>query len=184
MPHVSSDTMFDVKGRAISLSYESKTSTFMTASRKSLRILQEIGTKDLSMLDPKEQQFLNHFVAGVVVDITPTDPNHINPTFAFCKSLGLKKNRVQTSIADGCYRSLWKFSTDRDVQQKLEENNKDVSRTDTAKDPSTSTLNPCPYFKIGQLQFTCPFAERHSSDEANAVYEACKRDPVHVQDHS
>ena len=175
---VQSDTMFAVKDRATKLSYESKTSTFTTSARKSLTILQEIGGKDLTALDDRQLAFLNGFVAGAVVDITPTDADHINPTFAFCKSLGMRSKRVQASIGDGCYRSLQQFSKNQYVHETLEAKGKLVDWIKPADRPKQPTADSCPYFQIGQKSFACPFTQTEESD-VNAIYEVCKGDPAH-----
>jgi predicted acylesterase/phospholipase RssA len=175
---VRTDTMFAVRDRATSLSYESKTSTFKTSGRKSLAILKEIGGKNLTALDQRQLNFLNGFVAGAVVDITPTDADHINPTFAFCKSLGMRNKRIQSSIGDGCYRSLQQFSKNKHVQETLEAKGKLVTWIAPAARPKQATTNDCPYFQIAKKPFACPFTQTNSSG-ANGIYEVCKSDPAH-----
>lgn len=172
------NTMFAMKNRATSLSYGSKTNTFKTSLQKSLNILKEIGDKDLTALDDRQRAFLNGFVSGVVVNITPTDRDHINPTFAFCRSLGMKNERVQASIGDGCYQSLKEFSRNEHIQQNLKPNKvvNYIPRSDRSKQ---TTENSCPYFKLGQKHLKCPFTETPDSD-AKAVYRACKNDPAHL----
>ncbi|WP_158945099.1 patatin-like phospholipase family protein [Granulicella sp. S190] len=176
--NVQSDTMFAVKDRATSLSYESKTSTFKTSARKSLSILREIGQQNLSALDPRQLEFLNGFVAGAVVDITPTDANHINPTFAFCNSLGMRTQRVQASIGDGCYRSMQQFSKNHHVRERLAQNDKLVEWIAPADRPTSTPANSCPYFKIGPSSFLCPFTQAHAP-EAKNVYVVCSTDAAH-----
>ena len=175
---VRADTMFAVNDRAKSLSYESKTSTFKTSAKKSLDILEEIGRQSLTGLSRPQLEFLNGFVAGTVVDITPTDADHINPTFAFCKSLGMRTKRVQASIGDGCYRSLRRFSENHHVKETLKAKGKLVTWIELAERPKQKSPNCCPYFQIGGKSFACPFAQSNSSD-VNGVFEVCKTDPAH-----
>jgi predicted acylesterase/phospholipase RssA len=175
---VQADTMFAVKSRATSLSYQSKTNTFKTSARKGLEIQKEIAKHDLSMLDDPQREFLNGFVAGVIVDITPTDADHINPTFAFCKSLGMRSKRVQASIGDGCYRSLQQFSTNEFVKERLAASGKLVTWIAPADRKKISTADACPYFEIGQTSFVCPFTQAGGSD-VKAVYTVCKGDAPH-----
>ena len=170
--------MFAVKDRATSLSYESKTSTFKTSATKSIAMLKEIAGKDLTALNERQLNFLNGFVAGTVVGITPTDADHINPTFAFCKSLGMRAKRVHASIGDGCYRSLQQFSDNKHVQQTLEAKGKLVTWIGPAARPRQATSNDCPYFQIAKKPFACPFTQTNSS-EAHGIYEVCKSDPAH-----
>ena len=125
--NVELDTMFAIKARAKTLSYKAKQIRSLIQQGKAVAILKEISSKDLSGISDPQRDFLNGFVAGTVVGITPTDAAHINPTFAFCKSLGLHSKRVQTSIGDGCYRSLQRFSQDPDVKRKLQTIGGDVT---------------------------------------------------------
>jgi hypothetical protein len=175
---VQSDTMFAIKARASTLSYKSKTDTFTTSARKAVAILKEIGSKDLSRMNDSQHAFLNGFVAGTVVGITPTDAAHINPTFAFCKSLKLKEKRVASSIGDGCYRSLQRFSEDDDVKRRLRANGRDVMWITPASRPKPLEKKACPYFHIGGKAFECPFAQAPKSD-AYTVYEICSHDDAH-----
>jgi predicted acylesterase/phospholipase RssA len=176
--HVKADTMFAVKSRATSLSYQSKTNTFKTSARKGLDILIDVAKCDLSKLRDSQREFLNGFVAGTIVDITPTDSDHINPTFAFCKSLGMRSKRVQTSIGDGCYRSLEQFSKNEFVTKRLAESGKLVTWIAPAKRKAISLANACPYFEIGSQAFVCPFTKAGGSD-VKAVYTECKIDAAH-----
>ena len=169
--------MFAVKARATTLSYGSKTDTFTTSARKAVAILKDISSEDLSGLSDPQRDFLNGFVAGTVVGITPTDAAHINPTFAFCKSLGLNSKRVQASIGDGCYRSLQQFSQNADVKRKLQAIGGDVTSV-SPNARSKPTANVCPYFKIGGKSFECPFT-RTNKPEAQAVYDVCSHDKAH-----
>ena len=172
------DTMFDITARATSLSYDSKTRTFTTSARKSLKILQEIGDHDLSIMDERQLGFLNGFVAATVVSITPTDADHINPTFAFCKSLGMRSERVQSSIGDGCYRSLLEFSRDPNVRKTLMKNGKAVEWVPADVRPKPAPENSCPFFHVGQAPFACPFTETHLTD-VQAVFKICSSDGAH-----
>jgi len=175
---VKSDTMFAVKNRATTLSYESKTNTFTTSARKSIAILREVAGGDMSSLSPSDLDFFNNYVVGTVVSITPTDAAHINPTFAFCKSLKLRAHRVQASIGDGCYRSLEEFSKNKDVQRRLQAQNKEVVCIQPSARPKSLPSHLCPYFKIAGRSFQCPFTKTNDPD-AEEVYNICTTDVAH-----
>jgi predicted acylesterase/phospholipase RssA len=177
-PDVMSDTMFAVKDRATTLSYESKTNTFTTSAKKSIAILREVAGGDMSRLSPSHLDFFNNYVVGTVVSITPTDAAHINPTFAFCKSLKLRAHRVQSSIGDGCYRSLEQFSKNKDVQSRLQAANKEVVWIQPSARPKSLPSRLCPYFKIAGKSFQCPFTRTNDPD-AEEVYNICTRDAAH-----
>ena len=176
--NVQLDTMFAIKARAKTLSYQSKTDTFTKSAGKAVAMLEEISSKDLCGISDQQRDVLNGFVAGTVVGITPTDAAHINPTFAFCKSLGLRRKRVQTSIGDGCYRSLLRFSEDRDVKNKLQTIGSSVTRAGVEDRDEATAANLCPYFEIGGKPFECPFTQTKHPD-ARAVYDVCSHDTAH-----
>ena len=50
--------------------------------------------------------FLNRIVEGAVLPVFPADGLHLNPTFAFCRTLGLDQKRIKCSIGDGCFQTL------------------------------------------------------------------------------
>lgn len=176
--HVVANTFFDVRKRAKMLSYDSKTRTFVTAARKSIQMLFDLGHAELTKLSDHEKAFLNGFVGGTVVSITPTDAAHINPTFAFCRSMGLRPKRVQASIGDGCYRSLEEFSRNEHVQAKLGASGNRIERK--AEDDRSRLAGPgiCPYFTKGGKPFACPFTLTGNRD-ARSVFEICRKDVSH-----
>ena len=52
------------------------------------------------------ERVLNGIVNAAILPVFPRDLEHLNGTFQFCKSLGLRKERVRRSIANGCYEML------------------------------------------------------------------------------
>ena len=55
--------------------------------------------------------FINGIVDAAVLAAYPSDADHLNPTFAFCRSTGFKPWRVQKSIADGCFQTFAKLAS-------------------------------------------------------------------------
>ena len=103
------DTFFKIQSRAGELSVESKVKTFLSGAKKVQQALEEIGSaKDLELTD-NDAGYLETTVNGAILKIDPTDRNHINGTFAFCRSTGMKVGTIQNSIADGCFQSLGAF---------------------------------------------------------------------------
>jgi len=176
--NVAAHTLFDVRKRATTLSYDSKTRTFITSARKSIQILDDLGKANLIGLTGEQKAFLNGFVGGAVVNITPTDADHINPTFAFCRSLGLRAKRVQASIGDGCYRSLEEFSRNQHVRAKLTTIGNSIERNVQGDRDRSAGPGACPYFRKGGKPFACPFTLSNSS-EARSVFEICRKDEAH-----
>jgi hypothetical protein len=50
--------------------------------------------------------FIDSIVSAGVLQIFPTDAEHVNQTFAFSRSIGMNKERVCRSIADGCFQTM------------------------------------------------------------------------------
>jgi len=57
-------------------------------------------------LNPRAQELIDGIVDASVLPVFPTDRNHLNPTYAFCASTGLQRDRVERSIADGCFQTF------------------------------------------------------------------------------
>lgn len=184
--HVDADTMLAIHQRAATLSYESKTNTFIRSGRTGNQLFAEILACDLSGLTKNELIFLNRFVPAVVVDITPIDRAHINPTFAFCKTLGLGPLRVQSSIADGRFQTLRELermgrapaSKEPAIGQLLRE--KGLLATQelvTTRNCQGQEPAHCPYLEISGAPFECPFSKM--TGESAHVFKVCKNDPAH-----
>jgi hypothetical protein len=58
---------------------------------------------------PSSNAFADSIVDAAIMPIFPSDPDHLNPTFAFCASTGFRRGRVTNSIADGCFQSFMGF---------------------------------------------------------------------------
>lgn len=57
------------------------------------------------------KEFANGVTNAAVLPIYPADKRHLNGTFHFCASLGMKRERVMTSIADGCFQTFAALAT-------------------------------------------------------------------------
>ncbi len=122
---------------------------------------------DLSeCLDGKEA-FATGIVPGGVLKIIPTDPEHINPTFAFCASTGLKADRVNRAIADGCFQTFRALAqaqahshhqesmVDRSITVLQEQNR--IPRIKLKEHPLDTEPQHCPFFEQEDRSFRCPF---------------------------
>ncbi|PYY13249.1 MAG: hypothetical protein DMG60_22355 [Acidobacteria bacterium] len=58
---------------------------------------------------PSDVQFVDGIVDAATLAVFPSDADHLNPTFAFCRSTGFKPWRVRLSIADGCFQTFAKL---------------------------------------------------------------------------
>jgi predicted acylesterase/phospholipase RssA len=54
---------------------------------------------------------IDGIVEASVLPVFPTDRDHLNPTYAFCASMGLDRERVQRSIANGCFQTFGAFAS-------------------------------------------------------------------------
>jgi predicted acylesterase/phospholipase RssA len=57
-------------------------------------------------LDEPTAKLINGIVEAEVLPVFPIDREHLNPTYAFCASVGLRKERVQRSIVNGCFQTF------------------------------------------------------------------------------
>jgi predicted acylesterase/phospholipase RssA len=163
--------------------------------------------------DPDFEQFAA-FVDGIVdptvLPVFPCDRAHLNPTFAFCKSTGFRADRVQRSIADGCFQTFAAFA---DAQDKYPPDDPpQAARSldplrNLGRVPSISWVakskkpvqgkSSCPWFrhnvderlsqekrhleKTGEEHdFTCPFAAI-LNDKGRPIFQACCSDGAHFR---
>ena len=49
---------------------------------------------------------IDGIVEASVLPVFPIDRDHLNPTYAFCASMGLERDRVARSIANGCFQTF------------------------------------------------------------------------------
>lgn len=56
--------------------------------------------------DKDTKNLINGIVEAQVLPVFPSDRDHLNPTFAFCASVGMKKERVERSIVNGCFQTF------------------------------------------------------------------------------
>jgi predicted acylesterase/phospholipase RssA len=62
-----------------------------------------------------DSEFIDSIVDATVLPVFPVDRDHLNPTYAFCASMGMKPERVQRSVADGCFQT---FATLAEAQRR------------------------------------------------------------------
>ena len=177
-------TLFRIKRRARELSVESKVQTFIEGAKKVREALEEIATRSANLFPTEDVAYLDHSVNAAVLNISPTDKNHINQTFAFCRSVGMEVKTIQVSIADGCFRSLAEFlrasvtdSTTSQAFSRTKVPDLAVSLDDTH---DSEVQTECPFFYLGAHRLRCPFAATGDPNVA-AVRRACARDRAHRQ---
>ncbi|HLI75386.1 MAG TPA: patatin-like phospholipase family protein, partial [Acidobacteriaceae bacterium] len=188
------ETVFQIKSRADGLSVNNKTESFRYAARKITNTLGEIGQARMAgacvpqngepRLSPEDLRFLQASVAAEVVSILSSDAEHLNPTFAFCRSTGLKKDRVQRSIADGCFQSLKAFAAGNPRAQLPSVQIIHPRASHQSKNPVQPDSH-CPYYTHNHTPLVCPFTRAPEGSqpkeklEVMDIYHQCCNDPVH-----
>lgn len=56
--------------------------------------------------DDETRKLINGVVEAEILPVFPIDREHLNPTYAFCASVGLKRDRVEKSIVNGCFQTF------------------------------------------------------------------------------
>ncbi len=131
-----------------------------------------------------DARFVNRIVPNCVLPILPTDPDHLNGTFAFSRSAGLKQERVLRSIADGCFRTLLELS-DSPAAASLESLQVSLQRAIEAGLVARVHRLPapvpngkrCPYFEVDGQPFDCHFTQ--GGAPVPAVHKSCCADALH-----
>jgi predicted acylesterase/phospholipase RssA len=198
------EDILEINQRARSLKVNIKLNSFQRTSSlvdsQIERLLQFSAGKDLPEGLPK---FMDEAVPAGVLKIVPTDRKHLNSTFAFCSALGLRRDVVTTSIADGCFqtlKSLLPAQIDADpllqrTVQSLQNDGKilRVLANDSKKVKADGIH--CPFFQVNAQRFECPFVssarcykgdanqsdaeKRAAVSELRGVYKTCTGDGAH-----
>jgi len=183
-PVATYDTLFKVWKRSKSLSVESKVSSFTHSAGKVAKMLEQIKDQNCAILPEEEFNCLDGTVNAAVLTITPTDKDHINSTFAFCKSTGMKVATVRKSIADGCYRTLSQFVETNLTDPTTEEafRRTKVPQIKLAGEAGNDPKE-CPYFYLGDARLACPFAAEKDPSVV-AIQDVCAGDKAHRKENN
>ncbi len=119
--------------------------------------------------NPAAAAILNATIIADVMRVVPSDAGHINPTYAFCRTLGLREERLRKSIANGCFRTLLTMGYQPNPLLP-------VIATNSKPDIKTSQ---CVHFLRDSLKIECPFA---SGKETAAIRTACAADKVQLDE--
>lgn len=133
-----------------------------------------------------DAKFVNRIVPNCVLPILPTDPEHLNGTFAFSRSTGLRRERVVRSIADGCFRTLLELS-DTPAGARLESLQVTMDRARaTGRIAQVARLtelrvqaNRCPFFEVDGQAIDCHFTQGEAP--LPEVHRCCGADALHRQ---
>ncbi|MCE7960326.1 MAG: hypothetical protein DYH06_20690, partial [Acidobacteria bacterium ACB2] len=140
---------------------------------------------------------LDGVVDAAVLPVFPAGPGHLNPTFAFSRTLGLSEARVARSVADGCFQT---FSALLDASREDRSlRGRSVARLlALGRLPRLARREPyggappgeCPHFLMARaaagtapgspVPFACPFHEAGGgAGTTGLVRRTCASDPAH-----
>lgn len=191
------DSVMAVRRRVKTLQHDVKIRSFDLAARRIDRLLRRVIEHNPRGLSPDEQHLLEGIVNAGVLPVFPSSDQHVNGTFAFSPSTGLRRRRVRRSIGDGCYRTLRSLTepTATDGQKPSD----DLTRRSLAglvkaqRIPvlrhvaETSGIgNECPFFERKRKRFSCPFTstcgDTAPSSDMRDVFSTCASDAAHWTD--
>jgi predicted acylesterase/phospholipase RssA len=186
--------------RAASLKHNVKIREVEFATRRVYSQLLTLQANPPAWLQETGPTILDDVVNAGVMAVFPASRDHLNGTFAFCASTGLKRRRVQKSIADGCYQTLrtvaehqaraqtahaelgtsHKLLTTRAVDSLTKDGR--IARVVATWDPARGPRF-CPFFKMDGSRFECPFAlDEYNKTPRTAlvrgVHHECVGDPA------
>jgi predicted acylesterase/phospholipase RssA len=197
------NSMRAIRDRVDSLAKNVKSKSFAETAERVGKQTGQLLAKKPEKLTPDEVRFIDSMVPAGVLQVIPTDKEHINPTFAFCRSAGMQKARVQRSIADGCFQTLRSLAQAQRVtgrSEMLEASVKGLSAL--GRIPAVAAVqkreNPgarnCPFFKAarhvpdgpGAAQLweavTCPFAlASEGESDVGEIQHVCIQDKAHTR---
>jgi predicted acylesterase/phospholipase RssA len=191
------DSMLDVRDRVGTLRHNVKIRAFELASQRIDDQLSRLAKAAPDWLSSTEPHFVDRVVNGGVLAIFPSSKAHLNGTFAFSASMGLRPKRVQKSVADGCYQTLLAFATQqaRSRTQDLSGDGRVLTARSVAAVTKSKALpiveqrlragqrkEECPFFSKDGKGFVCPFVQAgvaRSRKQMRGVFDHCTHDHSH-----
>ena len=61
-------------------------------------------------LPGEQEELLNGIVNAAVMPVYPADAAHLKGTYEFCAAMGMDRDRIRRSIADGCFQTMLKIA--------------------------------------------------------------------------
>jgi predicted acylesterase/phospholipase RssA len=179
------DSLRKIAARAISLEDNEKiygmerTSIQLDRQLGQLRADAEPGDAGL----PKEQEeYLNGIVNAAVMPVYPADADHLNGTYEFCAAMGMDREKIRRSIADGCFQTMLGIAKAQE-EGPYSMTGRSIAALTTLgrvpeiviqRKPPAKHYGRCPYFKVAGQSIPCPFEGVHG------IYRTCREDLVHI----
>jgi predicted acylesterase/phospholipase RssA len=179
------DSLRKIAARAISLEDNEKIYGMERASigidRQLGQLREEPGAGDAGL--PKEQEeFLNGIVNAAVMPVYPADADHLNGTYEFCAAMGMDRNKIRRSIADGCFQTMLGIARAQEAGPYSMPGRSIAALTTLGRVPqitvehqqSAKHYGRCPFFIVAGQSIPCPFEGMHG------IYRTCQEDLVHI----
>jgi hypothetical protein len=180
------DSLRKIAARAISLEDNEKIYGMERASGQIDRQLAQLREGALpgdAALPEGQEEFLNGIVNAAVMPVYPADADHLNGTYEFCAAMGMDRDKIRRSIADGCFQTMLGIArAQEEVPHSM------ISRSVAAltamgrvpviaieKKQAVKAYGLCPFFKVGSQSIPCPFEGMHG------IYRTCREDLVHIR---
>jgi predicted acylesterase/phospholipase RssA len=181
------DSLRKIAARAISLEDNEKIYGMERASggidRQLGQLREEAETGDAAL--PKEQEeFLNGIVNAAVMPVYPADADHLNGTYEFCAAMGMDRDRIRRSIADGCFQTMLGIARAQEEGPYSMTGRSIAALTRLGRVPeivkerkqSGKHYGRCPFFRVEGQPIPCPFEGMHG------IYRTCREDLVHIKE--
>jgi predicted acylesterase/phospholipase RssA len=180
------DSLRKIAARAVSLEDNEKIYGMERASnqidRQLGRLRKEAEPGDAALL-PEQEEFLNGIVNAAVMPVYPTDENHLNGTYEFCGAMGMDRDKIRRSIADGCFQTMLGIALAQEQGPYSMAGRSVAALTAMGRiptivrerKPSPKNYGRCPFFKVDSLSIPCPFEGMHG------IYRTCREDLVHIE---
>jgi predicted acylesterase/phospholipase RssA len=179
------DSLRKIAARAISLEDNEK---IYGMERDSAQIdgqlgqLREEADAGDAALPKEREEFLNGIVNAAVMPVYPADADHLNGTYEFCAAMGMDRDKIRRSIADGCFQTMLGIAraqeegpysmTGRSVAALTKLGR--VPEIVIERKPAAKHYGRCPFFRVGGQSIPCPFEGMHG------IYRTCREDLVHI----
>jgi predicted acylesterase/phospholipase RssA len=180
------DSLRRIAERAVSLEDNEKIYGMERAcagiDRQLGQLRREPEPEDASL--PKEQEeFLSGIVNAAVMPVYPADADHLNGTYEFCAAMGMDRERIRRSIADGCFQTMLGVAkaqaegpytmTGRSVAALTAMGR--VPEITRERNGASRHYGLCPFFRVRGEAIPCPFEGMHG------IYRTCREDMVHIK---
>ena len=180
------DSLRKIAARAISLEDNEKIYGMERAAiqidRQLAQLREEADPCD-ARLAKEQEEYLNGIVNAAVMPVYPADGDHLNGTYEFCAAMGMDRDKIRRSIADGCFQTMLGVARAQEEGPYSMTGRSIAALTKLGRVPeivmererSAKHYGQCPFFRIGGQSIPCPFEGMHG------IYRTCGEDLVHIR---